>query len=477
MSSNRIFVALGLLSTALLVVPRPVAGQSFNPENGHSYFAFEAWMPYEEAGQLAALVDGTRVIIDDASEADWLTAEFGVFHWIGLDDTLTEGDFIWNTGASVTFSDWSPGQPADSSVEYDAVFRTSDGWATAPIDATRRPVIETEVLLLPPLSGLTCTDDGVLCQLLIDWEDGGYDEIRVYEDFELLAILPGTETSFIGEDAPTGYSSGSTYTLVGVIGGQLTVPVSCASYDPNPNYTIRIGDAVVVDDAPVDVSVFLDVSGSDPAQGFSLGVCEYPASSLQVESVAPGAASGPFIGGAWDFFSPILVDEGFALGVVFSFVGFETLAIGSDYEIVVASYTPLAPPPLDVSLEPCSTIGTPSVHTVVVAADEGRVPIQLPGTLTIAASSFIRGDCNADQGVNLADVLFLGTRLFDPLVHDYPCREACESNGDSAIDIADMVYSLSYLFSSGDAPVDPFPQCGADPDPPGDFGCEQGVCP
>jgi hypothetical protein len=43
--------------------------------------------------------------------------------------------------------------------------------------------------------------------------------------------------------------------------------------------------------------------------------------------------------------------------------------------------------------------------------------------------------------------LFAGTRA-------PPCAAACDSNGDGGVDISDMVYVLSYLFSGGPAPAD-----------------------
>ena len=63
-------------------------------------------------------------------------------------------------------------------------------------------------------------------------------------------------------------------------------------------------------------------------------------------------------------------------------------------------------------------------------------------------------------------------------MNDYPCREACEANGDGAVNIADMVWILGYLFAGGPAPVAPFPDCGPDPEPETAFDCEFGTaCP
>ena len=71
-----------------------------------------------------------------------------------------------------------------------------------------------------------------------------------------------------------------------------------------------------------------------------------------------------------------------------------------------------------------------------------------PGTL------FVRGDCNADNGIDIGDpvavvgVLFSGTgpALFD---------DACDMNDDGSVDISDPIFLLSNLFSGGaDPPAD-----------------------
>ena len=40
------------------------------------------------------------------------------------------------------------------------------------------------------------------------------------------------------------------------------------------------------------------------------------------------------------------------------------------------------------------------------------------------------------------------------------CLLALDSNNDSMVDIADVVYTLGYLFEGGRPPDAPFPDCG-----------------
>ena len=78
-----------------------------------------------------------------------------------------------------------------------------------------------------------------------------------------------------------------------------------------------------------------------------------------------------------------------------------------------------------------------------------------------AGPIFVRGDCNTDGDNNIADVvaalgfLFGGTGT--PL-----CGDACDINDDGGFDISDAVYLLSNLFSNGNFPPAPYPNCGVD---------------
>ncbi len=75
---------------------------------------------------------------------------------------------------------------------------------------------------------------------------------------------------------------------------------------------------------------------------------------------------------------------------------------------------------------------------------------------------FSRGDCNGDGLFNVADAIFtLGAVFGTGPPSD--CADACDSNDDELLDIADPIWKLTYLFSMGAAPPDPFGACGSDP--------------
>ena len=87
-----------------------------------------------------------------------------------------------------------------------------------------------------------------------------------------------------------------------------------------------------------------------------------------------------------------------------------------------------------------------------------------------AGPLFIRGDCNTDGAVDIADSIFELNVLFGGQGPE-ACSEACDANDDEAFDIADAIYVLTFLFSMGSPPPLPFPDCGVEPVPAGILGC------
>ncbi len=79
-----------------------------------------------------------------------------------------------------------------------------------------------------------------------------------------------------------------------------------------------------------------------------------------------------------------------------------------------------------------------------------------------AESPFVRGDANADGGVDLSDAVTVLFRVFlggaEP-----PCLDAADADDSGSLDITDPITVLSYLFIEGRSPKSPFPECGLDP--------------
>jgi uncharacterized delta-60 repeat protein len=83
-----------------------------NPANGHSYKVVGpgAW---QECENLAVAEGAHLVTIRSLAEQNWLVSKFGSagLYWIGLTDKVTEGVFKWISGETLTYQNWSPGEP------------------------------------------------------------------------------------------------------------------------------------------------------------------------------------------------------------------------------------------------------------------------------------------------------------------------------------------------------------------------------
>ena len=93
--------------------------------------------------------------------------------------------------------------------------------------------------------------------------------------------------------------------------------------------------------------------------------------------------------------------------------------------------------------------------------------------------NFIRGDCNLDLGVNVADAVYLLGSLFIPGSPQVMCADAGDCNDDGGMNVADAVYLLGSLFIPG-SPTIPEPNivngCGPDPTDTDPLDCSQSGC-
>ncbi|MGE4603199.1 MAG: hypothetical protein AAEJ65_09870 [Planctomycetota bacterium] len=88
----------------------------------------------------------------------------------------------------------------------------------------------------------------------------------------------------------------------------------------------------------------------------------------------------------------------------------------------------------------------------------------------IPVPAFLRGDCNTDTQVDLADAATVIANQFQGF--EVGCLDACDANDDGLINLADSVFLLNFLFLFGDLPPDPGPYM-AGPDPTeDDLDCE-----
>ncbi len=85
------------------------------------------------------------------------------------------------------------------------------------------------------------------------------------------------------------------------------------------------------------------------------------------------------------------------------------------------------------------------------------------GVCEIERASFLRGNCNfSNAQLDIGDAIFSFGYLF--LGAASPgCHDACDSNDDGVINLSDGIYTLSFLFSGGPPPQEPYPLAGPDP--------------
>ncbi|MGE3165045.1 MAG: di-heme oxidoredictase family protein [Planctomycetota bacterium] len=113
---------------------------------------------------------------------------------------------------------------------------------------------------------------------------------------------------------------------------------------------------------------------------------------------------------------------------------------------------------VDGTAADCNGNATPDACDIA-----GGVPDLNGNLVPDSCEFFVRGDCNVDGSIDIADavlglgVLFMGSTS--------TCTDGCDNNDDGAHDIADPIYLVSHLFSSGSpAPMPPYPACGPDGD-------------
>ncbi len=126
MKSLRIPRLAGLLVCMLISLARlearTVGGPILDADNGHFYFLLSqgTWT----ASQFdATTLGGNLATIRNVMEHYWVYDIFGDYDgvsrhlWIGLNDLSHPFQFIWASGAPVTYTNWAPGERDDAGGE------------------------------------------------------------------------------------------------------------------------------------------------------------------------------------------------------------------------------------------------------------------------------------------------------------------------------------------------------------------------
>lgn len=96
--------------------------------------------------------------------------------------------------------------------------------------------------------------------------------------------------------------------------------------------------------------------------------------------------------------------------------------------------------------------------------------------LSLPPVDFIRSDCDGTGQLTIADVVRVLELLFTDPLQTPTCPDACDSNDDGRLDVADAIAPLSALFFGTNLPSAPYPGCGPDPNADG-LGCLTTTCP
>ena len=99
-------------------------GPIVNPSNGHTYYLLES-KSWTASQAEARSLGGNLATVGSLSENQWIYDTFadpggaGRNLWIGFNDVVAEGGFEWASGAPVSFTNWSLGEPNNLSIDGD----------------------------------------------------------------------------------------------------------------------------------------------------------------------------------------------------------------------------------------------------------------------------------------------------------------------------------------------------------------------
>ena len=273
---------------------------------------------------------------------------------------------------------------------------------------------------------------------------------------DTLGSPPTATVVVVGGASITPVQNNGSLSVVGVPDPEFTYSAGTAS----ANYPAGAGIGGLALNAgfsiaEVDNSAAGGIFPND-TQGFSMGFAndENVATPVAVNVTLPFTA---------DFAETNTFPNGWTAGVVYSFTGGVVLQFDSAIEVANVDYEGVAGALTGVEgttsspLTMDSGLGSPPVSNVVVVGG-GSLPANgVDGALEFTGTTvnpYISGDCNGDTIVNIADIVWSLSELFGggPSAN---CEIACDSNGDDLYDAGDPIYTANYVFLAGPAPTGP----------------------
>ena len=384
----------------------------------------------------------------------------------------------------------------------------------AVIEARERTVFEIEQL--------TCTEgeDGVSLQWIAPQT---YDVIEVFRDDEVIANLAGDATSFFDLEVGRGRHD---HGLRGRVGAEASDLVTCWLF--TDSVVGEVVDFVAPSDGPCTPVRFEKIARFDaegrtvdvfphPApppsflhfnKGLTLSIerrsllaTTSSSEERYLDKIVEFALDGTLTGfeiPRWDAHSipdanPQLVSElGFYRCGILS-VGDDLILADAGLLVRIRAFARANPGEIEfdriveITLDGALTghvipiripkapeadgIGRFDPHGILVLDDEVLVS-RGPALLRIGAFpridldeiEFLRGDSNADGGVDLSDAVHILNFLFLGSA-DLGCADAADADDTGLLDLTDAVYVLNFLFLGGFPPPVPLGSCGQDPTP------------
>jgi hypothetical protein len=89
------------------------------------------------------------------------------------------------------------------------------------------------------------------------------------------------------------------------------------------------------------------------------------------------------------------------------------------------------------------------------ARDENNSPLTYDVQDGWARVCYFKGDVNADNSIDISDVVYLIAWIFSGGAAPIPAKLVGDVNCDLSTDISDLVYLIEYIFSGGSAPCGP----------------------
>jgi len=213
MSKKHLFLLLSITSlcSSLYALPAVLDGPIVNPANGNSYYllGIGSWTDSQER---AVQLGGNLATINDQSENEWVCTEFDSAlvnsgakgFWIGINDVAQEGDFVWASGESVTYTNWAPSQPSHEDYGHiwgsTAVGREICKWndiSNFRNDFPMQGVVEVDIEKVPvslEIIGL----DSVMEQsenyysVIVEFEDGSTREVTWLSEWLVTPVAVGS---------------------------------------------------------------------------------------------------------------------------------------------------------------------------------------------------------------------------------------------------------------------------------------------